>query len=333
MAAAAASETNSMTTLIPRPFCPPADLSALHHVLLAGRRAMAVRPGSYYVHIGDVNWWLFYLNQDDDPFGHLTLWEDAGEVVAWSLLSPRFGGFDVFTHPALSGTLAAEQVWAWTEARLAAVLAERGQSGGALRTMWVGEHDSALIAWLQARGFAPDLAYYLWHMERPLAAALPTPCLPEGFTLRPVAGAAEAAPRALAAHAAFGSRQPEAAYVEKYRRFMQSPVYAEAVDLVVVPPSAGAAPPSMAAFAVAWADHANGVGLFEPVGTHPHFQRLGLGKALLLAGLRHMQAAGLHTATVCVECDNPAALRLYASAGFEPVRKILTYTRLLTKDA
>jgi mycothiol synthase len=321
-----------MTHLTPRPFGNPADLAALHRVLLAGRQAMAAGLGSYYVHVGDVNWWLFYLNQDDDPFGHLTLWEDAGEVVAWSLLSPRFGAFDVFAHPALVGTPAVAQVWAWTEARLAAVLTQPGQSAGALRTMWVGEDDTVLIAWLEARGFALDPAYYLWNMERPLAAALPAPCLPEGFTLRPVAGAAEAAPRALAAHAAFGSRQPEAAYVEKYRRFMQSPVYAEAVDLVVVPPAAGAALPVMAAFAIAWADHANGVGLFEPVGTHPHFQRQGLGKALLLEGLRHMQAAGLHTAAVCVECDNPAALRLYESAGFVPVRKILTYTRLLTKE-
>lgn len=36
-----------------------------------------------------------------------------------------------------------------------------------------------------------------------------------------------------------------------------------------------------------------------------------------------MPAGGLRTASVCVERDNPAALKLYESVGFEPVRKIM----------
>ena len=39
-----------------------------------------------YVHPGDVNWWLFYLNQDDDPFGHLTLWGLKEPVMRHSQL-------------------------------------------------------------------------------------------------------------------------------------------------------------------------------------------------------------------------------------------------------
>lgn len=318
-----------MMDLTPRPYQADRDLAAVHSVLIEGRQAMARGLGSYFVHPGDVNWWLFYINQDVDPFGRLTLWEDATGVVGWSLLSPNYRAFDVFLHPRLHGTPEAERVWAWTETRLIAEL-----SAGRLRTMWVAEDDHALIGWLERRGFSSNEKDYLWNLERSLAGDVPPPCLPPGFTVRPVAGEAEAVPRALASHAAFGSQRPVAAYVEKYRRFMQSPVYAGALDLVVVPPAADeAAPAPMAAFAIAWSDTVNGVGLFEPVGTHPRFQRRGLGKAMLLEGLHRLQAAGLRTATVCAECHNPAAMRLYESVGFEPVRKILSFERTHTKDA
>ena len=77
--------------LFPRPYRDESDLAAVRAVLVAGRRAMDAGQPGYYVHVGDVNWWLFYLNQDEDPFGCLTVWEDsAGAVAGWSLVSPHY---------------------------------------------------------------------------------------------------------------------------------------------------------------------------------------------------------------------------------------------------
>ena len=45
-----------------------------------------------------------------------------------------------------------------------------------------------------------------------------------------------------------------------------------------------------------WYDEANGVGLFEPVATHPDFQRRGLGKAVMAEGLRRLKAGGMRHA-------------------------------------
>jgi ribosomal protein S18 acetylase RimI-like enzyme len=61
----------------------------------------------------------------------------------------------------------------------------------------------------------------------------------------------------------------------------------------------------------------NKVGLFEPVGTHPDFQRKGLGKALLTEALRRMKAEGMETAIVSTYVDSPAANRIYESVGFK----------------
>ena len=60
----------------------------------------------------------------------------------------------------------------------------------------------------------------------------------------------------------------------------------------------------------------NGVGLFEPVATHPDFQGKGLGKAVMAEGLRRMKAAGMKRAQVGFDPTNVAALALYTSMGF-----------------
>lgn len=66
-----------------------------------------------------------------------------------------------------------------------------------------------------------------------------------------------------------------------------------------------------------WFDPLNGVGLFEPVGTHPDFQGKGLGKAVMAEGMRRMKAAGMRRAVVGFDPSNAAALALYTSMGFQ----------------
>ncbi|WP_330297212.1 mycothiol synthase [Streptomyces sp. NBC_00503] len=52
------------------------------------------------------------------------------------------------------------------------------------------------------------------------------------------------------------------------------------------------------------------------VGVRPGAQGGGLGKALTAIGLHHLAAAGLPTAMLYVDADNPAALAVYAGLGF-----------------
>ena len=52
------------------------------------------------------------------------------------------------------------------------------------------------------------------------------------------------------------------------------------------------------------------------LGVHPNFQEQGLGKALTVAGLKHLREIGMTTALLYVDAENTSALNLYKSIGF-----------------
>ena len=87
------------------------------------------------------------------------------------------------------------------------------------------------------------------------------------------------------------------------------------------------------AFAICWLDPVNAIGHFDPVGTHPDYQRKGLGRAVLYEGMRRMKARGMRTASVCVDGDNPAGIGVYAAAGFIAKHKIFTYKKALENSS
>jgi mycothiol synthase len=302
----------------PRPYRDECDLEKILSVLVEGRRA---NNGTYYVHTGDLKWWLYYTTHP--RWDQLFLWEDAGgDILGWVLFSPGWRAFDAFIRPDLRGSAQAEAIYAWAvEGITEIILCEGGRQ--AIRTVWISEKDAVMTGWLGRAGFVPDQEYQFMHlMTRPLDDPIPAPSLPEGYRLRPVAGEGEVESRASTQHAAFESDMPLEAYCQRYLHFMHSPVYQPEMDIVIAAPDG-----RIAAFCILWLDPANRVGLFEPVGVHPDFQRRGLGKAVVQEGLRRMQAYGMCTAIVCSVWHNPAAYKLYRTAGFRTVDVLRTYEK------
>ncbi len=78
-----------------------------------------------------------------------------------------------------------------------------------------------------------------------------------------------------------------------------------------------------------WFDEANRVGVFEPVGCHPDFQRRGLAKAVMIEGLRRLQALGAQTACVLDWHDDVAPARLYDQMGFRELDRNYRWTKQL----
>jgi mycothiol synthase len=304
----------------PRPYHDEYDLSAMLHLLQAGRKA---ENGTYYVHPGDLTWWLYYPPIDHEHWQDIYLWDDPaspGRLLGWSLLSPTWSTFDVYVQPELRGTPQAEAMYLWAEERAANLV--RTSGADKLGMMWVSQGDDILDRHLRQRGFQRkhETVYFL----RSLEEELPRTILPDGFNVRSTRGEVEVEARAAAQYAAFDSSASFDRYVQRFTRFMRSPVYDPDLDIVAATPEG-----KIGAFCIVWPDSVNQVGLFEPVGTHPDYQRKGLGRAVMLEGLRRLQQRGMSRAMVCTGEDNLPGVKLYESMGFHITNKLGHYEKTI----
>ena len=140
--------------------------------------------------------------------------------------------------------------------------------------------------------------------------------------VRSCKGESEVAARAKAQYGAFESKATFEQYVARFTNFMRSPVYDPALDIIAVAPDG-----QVGAFCIVWIDPLNQVGLFEPLGTHPDFQRKGLGRAVMLEGLRRLKQRGMKSAIVSTYEDHLPAIKLYESVGFQVVHRLGTYEK------
>jgi hypothetical protein len=205
---------------------------------------------------------------------------------------------------------AGEAMNAWTEQRLAEIARLAGKAR--IRRMWIAEDDAWLGGWLARRGFRrtkPDV-----HMVCPLDAALPAPVVPQGCSVRSSAGPAEVTIRAAAQYGAFGSSAPMDRYVERFTRFMRSPV-TTAVGRNRRLRWADRA------FCIAWPDLLNKVGLFRRWARIPT-SSVAAEQGRDAQSAAPLQAAGMQQAIVSTPADNLPAVRLYEAVGFRVVSQL-----------
>ncbi len=302
-----------------RPYAALDDLAAMHAVLSAGATA---RTEAFYVHPGDLSWWLFYTTDETPLCDRIWIWEDDGEVIGWTLFSVDEGFVDLFVKPAWLEHAA----YADLHARSVAEMERRVRAAGGKRVavMWIEETDRARQALLLAQGFTRAAGDRFVCFEQALAEQLRPGPWPEGCELREVSGEAELEARARPQAAAFKTRLPWDRYLARYKGLMRSPVYAGAHDTGLV-----LADGTFAAATIWWVDPINKIGHFEPVATHPDLQRRGYGRALLRGCLERMRTMGLAAATVCTGSDSADNIAFYRACGFEIAASTVCYERIL----
>ncbi|MEY9968707.1 ribosomal protein S18 acetylase RimI-like enzyme [Streptacidiphilus sp. MAP12-16] len=151
------------------------------------------------------------------------------------------------------------------------------------------------------------------------------PVLPDGFRFRT---ADEAGPEA-AVRAHVDAWAPSAYTAESYQGVRQTAAYRGDLHVLVEAPDG-----TMAASTIMWLDEANKTVEFEPVGTHPDYRRLGLGRAMLLHGMHLARAAGAtHATVVCLGAPgHPQARGLYYSLGFRELSRDAPLIKTKTAD-
>lgn len=276
------------------------DYERVRRMLIA---AVGTGDERHYCTIGDLDWWRFTSNEPD-PLGSARLWLDGD--VAIGALWPVGDQSELLVHPSRRELEDAMLDWAELRHR------ERHAGAGTMPpcTAFAYDGDDGRVARLRRWGYERQERCYRYR-RRPLDGPVPAPVLSAGYTIRHVEGEADLEARVAVHREAFA---PSRMTTAKHRAVMAAPTYRAELDLVAVAPDG-----RFASYCIAWYDEANRIGVFEPVGTAPAFQRRGLGTAVLTEGLRRLLALGARVAYVNTNGDNIGANPLYEAVGFRVI--------------
>jgi ribosomal protein S18 acetylase RimI-like enzyme len=170
----------------------------------------------------------------------------------------------------------------------------------------VGNDDAELADLLTGAGFvAGEVDGTAWMDAEERSGVAP---LPEGFVL---------ADRALERTGPHPMRHRNGGQVEA--RLRECSLYDPALDL-----AAETADGQVAGYALFWFDPVTRVGMLEPMRVEDEYQRRGLARAILTAGLDRLAARGARR--LKVSYATPAARSLYVGAGFQVTGTSTSYS-------
>lgn len=259
-----------------------------------------------YYHPGNIAHRIYEGFSGNVPRNELVhVWEEAGEIIGFTYSFVFDCGFFAFVAPRYRGSaVELDLLRSAIDLTQQQMRATDQDPQGVITDVY--DCDQTRIDLLGQLGFA-HYRTWDWITERDLHIAIPAATLPAGFTIR---GATPADADGLAAirNNSFGGNWTGGTYA---RQVMSSPGYEPERELMVLAPDG-----QIAAFTVIRFDPLNKTGLFEPVGTHSEFRRLGLARAMMFHALRMMQRQGLERAIVEHTADNLPARELYRSLGF-----------------
>ena len=295
----------------------PRDVEEVRELLAAAQAEDGAPPMSDHV-------MLHLPGGGDSDVRHLLV-REGGRLVGYAHLDVtdvvQGSSAELVVHPSARGRGVGRQ--------LAAGLLTQSPDGR-LRLWAHGEHPAA-ARMAAAGGF--EATRVLWQMRRSLDGALPAYRLPEGVSLRTfVVGQDEAAwtevnNRAFAEHPDQGGWSVDEVRVREREPWFDPEGFflAERADKLV---------------GFHWTKvhgaHAHGddhpheaVGEVYVVGVDPSEQGNGLGPALTLVGLHHLQQQGLPSVMLYVDETNTNAIRVYERLGFTRHTRDVCFSRRL----
>jgi mycothiol synthase len=271
-----------------------------------------------YSHTGFLPHMIYETLRGRTPAGErVRIWEDAGGIAGIAINGLFDTSFLLFARPNTRGSVAEiEMLQATYQAARRHLTAAEGPEISVNTDVY--SCDTPRRELLEGLGFSQ---HCIWdHITmRLLSETIPELHIPDGFIIR-TATPDDAEQLALVRNEAFSSDWTG----EQFRTIvMQKPGYRPEWEVVAV-----AGNGQIAASTVVRLDQINKVGLFEPVGTRPAFQRRGLARAIMISALHEMKRQGMESARVEHGADNSRAHQLYTSLGFQKKYETLGYQRV-----
>ncbi len=244
---------------------------------------------------GDANWEQF-----------IRIWEENDKIVG--IVHPE-ETCNVFLQIRPGYRKLEPEMIAWAEANIA----KPDDGNNKKIVIWVNESDSYRKDLLKERDYHKEEVCSYLNVQNLDKEYLPE--LPEGYRFISMDDNIDLVKRYNVINKAF---QPEDDFKENipdsFLQMINAPMFRPDLDIVV-----GYKDRSYAAAGTVWYDEDNKIGMFEPMGTHPDHVRKGLGRAILLEGLRRLKKIGAKKAYV--ESYGDSRYAFYKSAGFKAFDK------------
>jgi len=245
----------------------------------------------------------------------IRLWEVDDQLIAFAYVD-NYNNLWFVSDPVYTTANLESEIVDWGVTCIRTRNAETGETATLDTNSDV--RNTARLALLERYGFRHEPIRSLSY-ECALNAPIPNPVLPPGFTLRCVHGEEEVAALVALHQAAFGTTHMT---VEERLAIMRAPQYDRELDFVVV-----ALNGELAAFCICGIEEDSGVGYTDPIGTHPNYQKQGLGKAVVTAGLRALHARGVKIVTTGTSSEDIAMQRLATALGFVLVAEKMWFSK------
>jgi ribosomal protein S18 acetylase RimI-like enzyme len=251
------------------------------------RRVRVADPEAGLWEAADLQWWWRTPRRSDEI--DQLFWVDDDGPVAAAVLTEWARGWSCDPIVVRGSPVPLAAVWAGALEAIDRLALDRID-------VLAGAEDAEFLALLTGAGFVAGEGDFgitwLDARERPAVAALP-----EGFSLVDRARSTTAHPL----------RRRNGDGLEA--RLQQCSLYDATLDLAIEAPAG-----DVAGYALFWFDPVTQVGLVEPMRVEDAYQRRGLARALLTAGLDRLSKLGARRLKVGYGTD--AARALYTGAGF-----------------
>jgi len=268
-----------------------------------------------------------------DKARDIRLWEDAnGKLIGFAQLGivdlgeVIDGRLSFRVHPDARGGDVEAVAIAWGEVRMREVSVMRS-SPVKLRSS-VRAEDGDRISVLASCGFKADR--YFFRMARSLWQPIPEPQFPQGFALIEFPGEQDAAAWVEMFNQSFiDDWNHHDLTVDRFKYNLAKPDYRNDLNLIAVADDGTFVSFCYCQISVEECDRTGrNEGWIAYLGTRRGFRKMGLGRAMLLAGLHRLKAVGVATAILGVDTENSSgALHLYESAGFHNIRDSISYVK------
>lgn len=228
------------------------------------------------------------------------IWEEDGMIVG---VVNKEGNENVFIQVDWDYEHIVNEMITWAEEHLA-LNNELGGTEKKIR-VWSHENDINKNEYLRHRGYTrgKNFEYLRW---QPLERELPDSELPEGYEIVSLKDGIEVSEKRDIIEKVLES---PGLPIEIFKEMERAPLYRKELDLVVINDER-----KLVSYCTIWFDERSRVGIYEPIGTDPDFQKKGVGEAMIIEGLNRLKDLGAKMAYV--DTSRSTSSGLYESTGF-----------------